>query len=202
MTTVSTLQPTNKMADNDEWTTVTTKKSKPAAAAYVPPSMRGVAAAKAAAEEAKKPLNFQSETLFPSLGVAGHAVKGAWASKTNFKQKVEELIEKDKQTAEEKVIADEERKAMEGWEILEMPKLTAEWGEAWNTYIAALNREERRVAALIDMGLYLEPIVPNKKYKSSAVSRIETFEVDIDVTSSDDEQEQEQEPEEHLSDLD
>jgi len=200
MTTVSTLQPTNKMADNDEWTTVTTKKSKPAA--YVPPSMRGVAAAKAAAEEAKKPLNFQSETLFPSLGVTGHAVKGAWASKTNFKQKVEELIEKDKQTAEEKVIAEEERKAMEGWEVLEMPKLTAEWGEAWNTYIAALNREERRVAALIDMGLYLEPIVPNKKYKSSAVSRIETFEVDIDVIPSDDEQEQEQEPEEHLSDLD
>ena len=114
MPTVLPLLNQSKMAD--EWTTVTSKKS----AAYVPPSMR---AAKAA-EDAKKPLNLASETLFPSLGAAAPAPKGAWAAKVNFKQKVEQLIEKDKQTAEEKAVAEEERKAMEGWEVLAMPKLT------------------------------------------------------------------------------
>lgn len=199
MTTLSTHQPTIQMAD--EWTNVTSKKrggagedaSKPAA--YVPPSMRAAAAAKAAAEEAKKPLNFQSQTLFPSLGGSAPAVKGAWASKTNFKQKVEELIEKDKQTAEEKAAAEEASRAMEGWEVLEMPKLNAEWGEAWNTYIAFHNAEERRLAALIDMGLYLEPIVGSKKYEPSRTSQFETFEVETEVSSED-------EPEGRLSDLD
>lgn len=196
MTSGSTLQPTNKMAD--DWTTVTSKKTKPAAAAYVPPSMRGAAAAKAAAEEAKKPLNFQSETLFPTLGVTSVAPKGVWASKTNFKQKVEELIVKDKQTTEEKAIAEEERRAMEGWEVLEKPKLTADWAEAWNNYIGVHNREERRIASLIELGLYTEPIIESKKHMSFRESRFETFEIETDVAPSDDEQEQE----EHLSDLD
>jgi hypothetical protein len=201
MTSVSTLQPTNKMADNDEWTTVTSKKrsttTPTAAAAYVPPSMRGAAAAKAAAEEAKKPLNFQSETLFPTLGAISVAPKGVWASKTNFKQKVEELIVKDKQTTEEKTIAEEERRAMEGWEVLKIPKLNAEWGEAWDKYIRFHNVEERRIAALIELGLYLEPIVEPKKHTFLKESRIEAFEIET-VASSDDEHEQD----DHLSDLD
>lgn len=194
MTTVCTPQPTTKMAD--EWTTVTSKKTKPAVAAYVPPSMRAAAATKAAAEDAKKPLNLASEILFPSLGAVVSAPKGAWASKTNFKEKVEQLIEKDKQTAEEKALAEEERKAMEGWEVFEMPKLTTEWAEAWHKYIAYHNAEERRIAALIDMGLYLEPIVEPKKHISFRESRFETFEVET-AASSDDEHEQE----ECLSDL-
>jgi hypothetical protein len=171
----------------DEWTTVTSKKA--AAAAYVPPSMR---AAKAAAEDAKKPLNLASEILFPSLGTAAPAPKGAWAAKVNFKQKVEELIEKDKQTAEEKALAEEERKAMEGWEVFEMPKLTTEWAEAWHKYIAYHNAEERRIAALIDMGLYLEPIVEPKKYVPSKTTLAD---IDSETESIEDEQER-------LSDLD
>ena len=186
ITTILPLLNQTKMAD--EWTTVTSKK--PAAAAYVPPSMR----AATAVEDAKKPLNFASEALFPSLGGTASAPKGAWAAKVNFKQKVEELIVKDKQTVEEKVIAEEERKAMEGWEVLRMPKLNADWGEAWNNYIAAKDREADRIASLIELGLYIEPIVRPKNHVPSRTSRFEVYDLEIDAA--------EDEQEEHLSEVD
>jgi hypothetical protein len=189
----------------DEWTTVTSKKRSaavvdaPKSAAYVPPSMRAAVAARAAAEEAKKPLNFKSESLFPSLGGAAVAPKGAWASKTNFKQKVEELIEKDKQTAEEKAAAEEASRAMEGWVVLVKPTLNAETGEAWDNYIGWHNREERRIAALIDMGLYLEPIVEPRKVQPSRASRFELYEDEFEIEAP---VEEEMPMEDHLSDLD
>lgn len=203
MTTLYTLQQTIQMAD--EWTTVTNKKREaavvdaPKSAAYVPPSMRAAAAAKAAAEEAKKPLNFKSETLFPSLGGAAVAPKGAWASKTNFKQKVEDLIEKDKQTAEEKAAAEEASRAMEGWTVLQKPVPNAAFCESWNNYIGWHNREERRIAALIDMGLYLEPIVEPRKVQPSRASRFEVYEEEFEIETS---VEEEIPMEGHLSDLD
>lgn len=208
-----------KMADNDEWTTVTSKKrgddvykpkvsalppqeSKPAASGtYIPPSQRAAAAAGMAAVEAKKPLNLASETLFPSLGgkvAAAPAAANSWASRVNFKQKVEQLIVKDKETVEEKVAAEEERKAMDGWERLYIPKLTSDYIFAFNTYIGARDREADRIANLIELGLYTEPVTPPPRklspLRNPAVFKPSEFE---DYESPD-----EFEQEERLSDVD
>ena len=207
------------MADNDEWTTVSGKKRgggdvyKPkvsalppqepklaAAGAYVPPSMRTAAAA----AEAKKPLNLASETLFPSLGgkvAAAPAAANSWASRVNFKQKVEELIVKDKETAEEKVAAEEERKAMEGWEVLYMPKgLTPDYIFAFNTYIGARDREADRIANLIELGLYTEPVKTPPARRSPLRNSVLFKPSEFDEYASEDEMPQVDE--DRLSDLD
>lgn len=208
MITAYTLQPTNQMAD--EWTTVTSKRRGGAAvdapspaAAYVPPSMRTAVAARQAVEDAKKPLNFKSEALFPSLGSATTSPKGAWASKTNFKKKVEDLIEKDKQTAEERAAEEEARKAMEGWEVLRIPQMTAAYGEVWDNYVRFHNNEGKRLMEQVELGLYVEPLKTRPvTYSTTPLRDPMTFKASRFEPTDDDADTESEEEMAALSDLD
>ncbi len=195
----------------DEWTTVTAKKrgpvdvykppvQQPTKAVYVPPSARSVV-------DTKKPLDLQNETLFPSLGSSGPALKGAWAQKSNFKQTVEQLIVKDKQTVEEKIAAEEERRAMEGWASLAMPKLNADWCSAFHRYIGAHDREADRTTNLVDLGLYVKPIdIPKTLSKGIVVRDAEFFRAsqteELSDEESTEEDMQDDVQEDRLSDVD
>lgn len=94
-----------------EWQTVPVKK------AYVPPHQRKQVVAEAA-KEGK--LNLTDKEAFPTLG--GAAVKKSWGGEKTFKQTIDDLIAYEKLSEAEKREREEAARAMEGWEVLYLPK--------------------------------------------------------------------------------
>ena len=149
---------------------MTSRKAK-ATNLYVPVHLR----AKVAEEEKKKPMDITNRVQFPTLGNAPvPAIRGVWGGKTSFKTTVEQMIVNEQKTKEEHEAEAERQRAMEGWEVLDCPKLTAEWGISFNTYIGACDREADRIQHLIDIGCYVEPIIvkprPATKVKVDVVA--------------------------------
>ncbi len=98
-----------------EWQTVPVKK------AYVPPHQRKQVAAKAAEAALKDgKLNLTDKEAFPALG--GAAVKKSWGGEKTFKQTIDDLIAYERLSAAEKLEREEAARAMEGWEVLYLPK--------------------------------------------------------------------------------
>jgi hypothetical protein len=93
---------------------------------YIPPHLRAAAAAKKV-NEPPKPEDYSSHTLFPSLGGVKHkigpnlTVERVYERPTlNFKQKIDELIEFEKQSEYEKEAAREAARALEGFVTLSL----------------------------------------------------------------------------------
>ncbi len=93
--------------------------------AYIPPHLRAAAAAAAAKKttEPPKPEDYQSHTLFPTLGGVKHKNGPNLTVEQpalNFKQKVDELIEFEKKSEPEKEALREAARAMEGFVSLSL----------------------------------------------------------------------------------
>jgi hypothetical protein len=153
-------------SDANEWTTVGPKKT----SSYIPPHLR-----KALAEaEKNKPVDFHSTTAFPSMlkSAPVPAVASPWESKVSFKEKIDGLIALEKLTEQEKQARLEERRAMDGWEILSL-RITP---EVLANFMEKRKEQERRAQewnTAVDCGTYgmisLENYIPPPKSEKNTV---------------------------------
>lgn len=153
--------------------------------------------AKVEEEEKKKPMDIKNTIQFPTLGKAtAPAPKGPWgANKTSFKTTVQQMIVNEQKSAEEREAEAERQRAMEGWEVLDCPKvLTPEWGYAFNHYIGLRDREADRIQHLMDIGYWVDPIVIKERSKGNAVLKAQF----ISDLASDDGLEAPSEPDEDI----
>lgn len=109
-------------------------------AKYIPPHLRAAAAVTAAkkAMEPPKPEDYQSQTLFPSLGGVKHKIGSNLMVEQptlNFKQKVDELIEFEKKSELEKEALREAARALEGFVSLSL-KIDHNFINKYNTTLA------------------------------------------------------------------
>ena len=133
------------------------------ASKYIPPHLRMAAAAAAAkkATEPPKPEDYQSQTLFPSLGGVKHVIRPNLTvdreyerPTLNFKQKVDDLIEFEKKSELEKEAIREAARALEGFVVLSL-KITPEFRRRYNEGVArAIEIEKERDI----YGYYVPPL--------------------------------------------
>ena len=121
------------------------------ASKYIPPHLRMAAAAAAAkkATEPPKPEDYQSQTLFPTLGGMKHkigpnlTVDRVYERPTlNFKQKVDDLIEFEKKSELEKEAIREAARALEGFVVLSL-KIDSTFINKYNTTLARATELEK-----------------------------------------------------------
>ena len=125
-------------------------------------------------QEAENP-DFNSDHAFPTLGVS---IVKAWnTDKKSFKQKIEDLIAFEKMTEHEKELRAEEKKAMEGWEVLKLP-MTRERLIAFNEKILTEVEED---------DFYLAPITVQEDDNESVVSELISESIVSEVSSEEEE---------------
>lgn len=133
------------------------------ASKYIPPHLRAAAAAAAAkkATEPPKPEDYQSQTLFPSLGGVKHVIRPSLTVERvyerptlNFKQKVDDLIEFEKKSEIEKEALREAARALEGFVVLSL-KINRTFIDKYNKTLARSTEIEKER----DMfGHYIPPL--------------------------------------------
>ncbi len=143
--------------------------------AYIPPHLRAAAAAAAAkkATEPPKPEDYQSHTLFPTLGGVKHkigpnlTVERVYERPTlNFKQKVDELIEFEKKSELEKEALREAARAMEGFVCLSL-KVDRTFINKYNATLArasAIEKERELMGCMPPLPISLMSDVDDEDY--------------------------------------
>lgn len=158
----------SKMSTTTEWQTVMGKKSQAKTTnSYVPPHLRAQLAAKAAEEKANRPLDIKDEEQFPTFG---RSIKSKIPEPTtpepekektgvSFKQTIHNLIALENRTEWEKLQAEEERKAMEGFARLPL-KVNREWFHNFNRKVILAQEREKEIEYLQEIGCWVLP--PNE----------------------------------------
>jgi hypothetical protein len=139
--------------ESNEWKTVTRGR-------YVPPSKRAEMEKLVAEEEKKKPLDFESDKAFPTLGAKKVEVNAAWGKK-KFTETIEDLIALEQRTAEEQEAAEEEAKKNEGNTMLPLPRSEEDKRKISERFYEWAVKEREFLEAL-EMGYHGAEIVEGK----------------------------------------
>ncbi len=148
------MESTTNNSIEEGWQVVSRNKktSVPTNGSYIPPHLRDKAPA---SPLAPKTMNLDSADDFPSLGGSKSKMNSgnAWASKTSFTQKINELIAFEQRTEAEKVEAMEAAKELEGYAVLNL-RFDRERYIAFNEKMAAAEKDVARLEDVYTRQMY------------------------------------------------
>jgi hypothetical protein len=148
-------------------------------AAYIPPHLRAKAAADAAKMKAAEPVDMNDAGVFPSLAIpvqpklphAGQWSAVASGQKKTFKQKIDDLIMFEAQSAIEREAAEHERQKMMGFVSLPLP-ITPEWLTASMERLRQAHEREIHLGRLKTSGMIDEELEPLPLPELSEMDRV------------------------------
>lgn len=136
----------------------TKEEEKPLVRQYIPPSKRAEVERIAIEEEKKKPLNFQSDVAFPSLGETQSSSK-QW-DKKSFTATIHSLITLEQRSAEEREAAEEEARKNIGTACLKLPKTCDEFIRL-NDSFCNMNKRAEYAEQMMEIGMPYSLVVGN-----------------------------------------